>query len=172
MDDQEPLASFVAFTELPNDSAGSNLLYVSDIYSASFPSELMVLSACQTASGQLYRGEGLLSIAQAFQFAGAQSLVASLWNVDDKRTPALMQDFFKNLWQKMSKNEALNLAKRDYLKANLGLDAHPCFWAGLLLTGNEMPLTQTGGWNWWWVLIGRCAGMLGLFSLRYRRFKK
>lgn len=171
MNDQEPLASFVAFTEFPNDSSGSNLLYVSDIYSSRFPAELIVLSACQTASGRLFRGEGLLSIAQAFQFAGTQSLVASLWNVDDQRTPGLMKEFFKNLWDKMPKNEALSQAKRGYLQTHRGLDAHPCFWAGLLLTGSEKPLTETGRWHWyWWVVLGTViAG--GFVYLIVRRWK-
>lgn len=171
MNDQEPFDSYIAFTEQPDDSAGSNLLFVSDIYNSSFPTELIVLSACQTASGQLYRGEGLLSIAQAFQFAGAQSFVASLWNVDDRRTPALMESFFIKLWQKIPKNEALTQAKINYLMAHKGLDAHPCFWAGLLLSGNEKPLTQVGKQYWWWLGVAMMAiGVFGIWC--YRRFFK
>ena len=169
MDDQEPLASYVAFTEISADSAANSLLYVSDIYGASFPAELIVLSACQTASGKLYRGEGLLSIAQAFQYAGAQSLVASLWNVDDQRTPALMQSFFENLWHKMSKTTALAAAKRQYIQTQKGLDAHPCFWAGLLLSGSELPLNNTGLGAWWWLALSAGLAVAGYLLFKFRR---
>lgn len=171
MDDRDPLKSYIAFTERLNDSPDSNLLYVSDIYSASFQTELVVLSACQTASGHLYRGEGLISIAQAFQFAGVQSLVASLWNVDDQRTPALMESFFKNLWKKMPKNLALTKAKCSYLEAHRGLDAHPCFWAGLLLTGSEKALTHTGSGYWPWVFGGLSILLVMLIAFQLYRNK-
>jgi len=166
VNDREPLASYIAFTEQPGDSVGSNLLYVSDIYSSSFSTELIVLSACQTASGQLYRGEGMISIAQAFQFAGAQSLIASLWNVDDQRTPALMESFYKNLGKSMPKNEALNRSKRGYIDSHRGLDAHPCFWAGLQLSGSENAVAQTSPWLVWWLVLALVivSGTLGYFK--------
>ncbi|MCO6454097.1 MAG: CHAT domain-containing protein [Pirellulaceae bacterium] len=74
--------------------------------------DLVVLSACETGLGKIQRGEGVLGLQQAFQRAGAQTLIASLWSVDDAATSLLMEHFFRNLWQgRMSKLEALRQAQ-------------------------------------------------------------
>ena len=191
--DREPLASFVAFTALPAEASakegqtsnselhpeasGSNsdgLLRVSDLYGMRLPADLVVLSACQTASGQLYRGEGILSVARGFQFAGAKSLVASLWNVDDRNTPALMRSFFGFLWKKHDKPAALTEAKRAYLRRHQGLDAHPYYWAGLVGIGDDAPLMglpENTGWALWlgWAAaIVLVLGAVAVMAVRYR----
>jgi len=187
--DQEPLASFVAFTpaqtslasgeiklqtsnselqtsnfKLQTSNSFNDLLRVSDLYGLHLPADLVVLSACQTASGRLYRGEGMLSIARAFQFAGAKSLVASLWNVDDQHTPSLMRSFFSFLWEKRDKSTALTQAKLAYLKHHQGLDAHPYYWAGLIGIGNDEALTDLASTKNWLTWIGWSALAMGVFA--------
>jgi CHAT domain-containing protein/tetratricopeptide (TPR) repeat protein len=79
--------------------------------------ELVVLSACRTGDGDLVAGEGMYSLTRAFQAAGARSVVASLWPVDDAATRALMQEFYRNLWQeKKGKLEALHMAQLAMLR--------------------------------------------------------
>jgi CHAT domain-containing protein len=79
--------------------------------------ELVVLSACETGLGRTAGGEGLLGLQRAFQVAGARTLVASLWKVDDAATSVLMEEFYTNLWQKkMTKLEALRQAQLTVLK--------------------------------------------------------
>jgi CHAT domain-containing protein len=79
--------------------------------------EMVVLSACQSGLGKLVGGEGMLGLQRAFQAAGARSLVASLWNVSDAATSVLMEEFYKNLWQKkLSRLEALRRAQLTVLK--------------------------------------------------------
>jgi CHAT domain-containing protein/lipopolysaccharide biosynthesis regulator YciM len=74
--------------------------------------ELAVLSACETGLGESAGGEGLLGLQRAFQVAGARSVVASLWQVDDRATRALMERFYDNLWnKKLSKLEGLRQAQ-------------------------------------------------------------
>lgn len=164
-DDREPMASFVAFTQQAREPADSALLFVSDIYHAQLNAELVVLSACQTAAGQLYRGEGILSVARAFQQAGAKTVVASLWNLDDRKAPALVHGFFKRLWVKMGKGEALSESKRAYLEAYKGLEAHPFFWSGLICMGDDSPLSEVPppAQNTWLWYLG--LGLLGLAGL-------
>jgi CHAT domain-containing protein/tetratricopeptide (TPR) repeat protein len=74
--------------------------------------ELVVLSACETGLGKTAGGEGILGLQRAFQVAGAGTVVASLWHVDDAVTRALMEKFYDNLWtRKMPKGEAFRQAQ-------------------------------------------------------------
>jgi CHAT domain-containing protein len=76
--------------------------------------ELAVLSACQTALGDITRSQGVLGLQRAFHAAGARTTVCSLWSVHDAATSVLMEEFYKRLWgkQKLSKLEALRSAQR------------------------------------------------------------
>jgi CHAT domain-containing protein/Tfp pilus assembly protein PilF len=79
--------------------------------------ELVVLSACQTALGDLEAGQGVLGLQRAFEAAGARAVVASLWRVDDAATAVLMERFYANLWTKrLPTLEALRQAQLDLLK--------------------------------------------------------
>ena len=96
--------------------------------------QLIVLSACQTAQQADANGEEISGLAYLFERAGARAVIASLWNAADTATKDIMVQFYENLKQGMSKSEALRQAKWSYLKARP--DAHPFFWAPLVLIGN------------------------------------
>ena len=127
--------SFLAFYS-PTDSVQRNLLYVSDLYDMHLNASLVLLSACETGIGELHRGEGVVSLARAFSFAGAKSVVTSLWSVSDQSTQYLMDYFYNGIHQQKNVSTALTDAKRQYVKEHPGIASHPFFWAGFVGGGN------------------------------------
>ncbi|MCB9267555.1 MAG: CHAT domain-containing protein [Lewinellaceae bacterium] len=127
--------SYLAFAEVP-DSVENELLYVRDLYNLQLNADLVVLSACETGVGELQRGEGIISLARAFAYAGAKSIVTSLWVANDSSTKELMNAFYVQLRKGLGKDEALRAAKLHYLEEFPGERAHPFFWAGFVGVGD------------------------------------
>ncbi|MBK8565991.1 MAG: CHAT domain-containing protein [Saprospiraceae bacterium] len=127
--------SYLAFAE-QKDSIENEFLYVRDLYNTQLNADLVVLSACETAQGELQRGEGIISLARAFAYAGAKSIVTTLWTVDDSASKDLTKEFYLQLKKGKTKDAALQAAK---LKLVNGKDAkrqHPFFWAGFIGVGD------------------------------------
>ena len=95
---------------------------------------LVILSACDTARGELVGGEGILGLVRAFTLAGSRQVVASLWKVDDERTSAFMGGLHRELRDGSRPSEALMRARRDLLAQGF---EHPFYWAGLALYGSD-----------------------------------
>ena len=134
-DDKSSDYSFLAFSPL-KDSIENELLYVRDLYNMTLNADMVVLSACETGIGKLQRGEGVISLARAFAYAGAKSIVTSLWAVNDTKTKDLMLLFYKNLKKGKTKDAALREAKLSFIDKNAHPNAHPFFWAAFIGIGD------------------------------------
>lgn len=96
--------------------------------------DLVTMSACNTGLGQELNGEGLIGLTRAFEYAGAHSVLASLWSVDDMRTMELMKGFYGGLLTGKSKDEALREAQLGLLRSQPS--SSPYYWAAFTLTGD------------------------------------
>lgn len=142
--------------------AKDSTLTASEIYTMSIPTELAVLSACETGFGALEKSEGLMSMSRAFQYAGAKSTVMSLWKIPDKESAQLMVSFYNSLKKGLPKDEALQKAKLEYLYATDDETLkHPYYWSGFVISGDVTPIdTPLELWVW---LLG--LAILLAFSL-------
>ncbi len=130
----EDFQSLVLSQLPPGKSKEDGYLTLNEIMNCDYNAKLVVLSACQTGSGKMEKGEGVTGLTRAVMYAGTPAVVASLWDVDDTATKELMIRFYKNmLEQNMTKQEALRTAKLDLLENPAY--ASPLFWSAFVLYG-------------------------------------
>ena len=128
IDEKNSLYSKLIFTS-SSDTTEDGFLNVYEVYGLRLNAKLVVISACRSGDGTMVRGEGLLSLARGFQYAGAPSLVAAQWRVDDYSGSEVMIDFARNLKKGASKGKALQRAQQKFLDNADPLRSHPYFWA-------------------------------------------
>jgi CHAT domain-containing protein len=135
IDPRYPDLSSLALSQFDSTGTRTNgFLRLPDIYGLRLNADLVVLSACETALGRDIRGEGLLGLTQGFLYAGAKSLVASLWPVADRATAELMARFYDNaLKQGMRPAEALRRAQLSIAAEPRWRD--PYYWSAFVLLG-------------------------------------
>jgi CHAT domain-containing protein/Tfp pilus assembly protein PilF len=139
LDERFPLNSGLAFSipEHPQEGRDNGLLQAWEIFeSVRLDADLVTLSACDTGLGQEMGGEGLVGLVRAFQFAGARTVLASLWSVADVSTAMLMKRFYTYLRQGQTKDEALRAAQLDLIRSEKSELSHPYHWAGFALYGD------------------------------------
>lgn len=141
IDPKAPLFSALALSQAEGDDG---LLLSLDILTMDMPTDLVVLSACQTGRGTIYRSEGIVGLTRSFMVAGAPRVLCSLWNVDDEATRALMVKFYE-LWNPrpaegeteapkgLPPAEALRRAQEHVRSQEKW--RHPRFWAAWVLWG-------------------------------------
>ncbi|MEL6252552.1 MAG: CHAT domain-containing protein [Bacteroidota bacterium] len=173
-DDCDPMYSGLVFTprsmlEAAGISDTTNptnegILHAYEIYNMRLNAELVVMSACQTGLGKIQAGEGIMSLARAFAHAGSPNTVMSLWQVQESSTRKLMENFYEYLDAGKGKDEALRLAKLDFINGN-GI-AHPFYWAGFTLIGDDKPIVEDNWFqkNWWMLAIGLVL-LLGIYAV-------
>ena len=95
--------------------------------------DMVVLSACQTGLGDISQGEGVFGLQRGFKKAGANSILMSLWEVNDEATQILMTQFYKNLVSGQSKRQSLHYAQKYLREYNNGRVDEPKYWAAFIL---------------------------------------
>jgi CHAT domain-containing protein len=109
-------------------------LRLSDIYNLKLSADLVVLSSCESALGKDLGSEGIIGLPRAFLYAGARSVIASLWKVDDDAAVTLMKAFYSRLQRGEDTAQALRGAQLDLLR-NARL-SDPYYWAAFVLEGD------------------------------------
>lgn len=165
--DRQADFSFLAFTGA-DTFTHSGLLYAHDLYEMELPAEMVVLSACETGIGKLQKGEGIASLARGFFFAGARSLITTLWSVNDAQTAELMVSFYLHLDAGMPKDAALRRAQLDYLDSHDDFYSHPYFWSGYVAIGDMSPLHFRKPFWGYYLIAGSGLLLLLLAGLWYR----
>ena len=158
--------SFIVFS---NGQGGYDSLFVKDIYLLPLQAEMAVLSACETSVGTVYQGEGIISLARAFLYAGANSVITTLWPINDAANEALMKSFYAYLKKGHTKSEALRLAKLQQIGQGGRLNAHPAYWAAFEPIGNMRAVYPK---SWWLLAVGLGGGVFLLGILMFRRMGK
>ena len=116
------------------------MLYLRDLYALNLPTELVILSACETGIGAEQKGEGIMSLARGFTYAGVPSTVATLWKVNDQATKKVMRNFQQFLTNGLTKSKALQKAKLSYLENCNDIYSTPYYWAGAVTIGNDQAM--------------------------------
>ncbi len=129
----QPLSSGLYLApEKKGGAMQTGTLTVDELYSLELNADLVTLSACETGLGKIDNGDDVIGLTRGFFYAGAASIIASLWEVDDQATYEMMTRFYKEVGA-AGKSEALLSAQRA-VKAK---HPHPYYWAAFQLTGNR-----------------------------------
>ena len=152
------------------ESLTDNYLYTYEIYNQNLSSNLAILTACETGKPTHQPGEGMISLAHAFNYAGSESILTSLWKIDEQSSTQIIGYFYENLKEGIPKDQALQQAKLTYLARAEGRTAQPQYWAGLVLMGDATPIHLSSGIPLWiWILGGVLALFLIFYIARKRR---
>ncbi len=138
MNDEDPELSSLIFHDRTEDYK----LFITELYGQKLNAQMAVLSACNTGIGTEKSGAGLVSMNRAFIYSGVPTVVSSLWSAPDKATEKIMENFYKEVKNGSDKDEALRMAKLNYIKEEeTEAFKHPFFWAGFVIHGNTDQFT-------------------------------
>jgi len=139
IDDQDPLYSKLVFSP-SMEGEEDGFLNVFEIYNLKLNASMVVLSACNTGWGIVRKGEGIMSLARAFFYAGIPNVIMTLWTVGDESGGKLMIDFYQDLAKGNTKDIALRNAKISFLNEADPITRHPYYWSGYITVGDSDPV--------------------------------
>ena len=168
IDDQKPARSSIVLS-LDQNSKEDGFVQMREIYNLRMHADLVSLSACQTGLGQFIRGEGIEGLNRAFFYAGASSVLMSLWAVNDQASYQLVERFYDYLHSSNSIMDALQKAKLEMIQSKTF--SHPYYWAGFVITGDSAKVIfpkKTASW----ISLGISLCLGGILLLGRRSLKK
>ena len=164
IDDKKPARSSIILA-LDQNPGEDGFLQMREIFNLRMNADLVTLSACQTGLGQFIRGEGIEGLSRAFFYAGASSVLMSLWAVNDEATYQLMERFYRHLMGSETPAIALRRAKLEMIGS--GVLSHPYYWAGFIVNGKSDTVIFPRTLRRWIILASSlCAGIMILVALR------
>ena len=131
VDENNPELSQIYLSTQSNSEDGN--LYTGEIYNLKLNADLVALSACETALGKIYKGEGIIGLSRSLLYAGANNMLVSLWNVADQSTADFMVKFYENALTLQSYNKGLQQSKKEMIDQKKY--AAPFYWAPFILIG-------------------------------------
>ncbi len=161
-----PGGTYLVFSK---QGGGTDLLYEEEIYNMDLrKTKLVILSACETGSGELMEGEGIMSLSRAFTYAGCDNIITSLWKADDRSTAYITKKIHRYIDKGYSIDKAIYQAKIDLLKdENLNPRVkHPYYWSHLVFIGNYQPQANV---NWKLVLVAALVILVAVLLFTWYR---
>lgn len=144
VNDENPELSGIVLSLV--DKQGKDIrgyLRLGDLFNLDYPADLIVLSACETGLGKDIRGEGLVGLTRGLMYAGAERLVVSLWQVDDRGTSVFMQEFYKEMLQN-GKSASVALRATQLKMWNQEKWRNPNYWAAFAFLGEWKETRRQG----------------------------
>jgi CHAT domain-containing protein len=169
LNDQNPMYSKMLFYQ-GKDSVEDGCLNTYEVYGIPLKAKMVILSSCNTGTGILHSGEGILSLARGFLYSGAQSVIMSMWEIEDRSGTEIVEDFYRYLKKGYTKSNALKKARIDYLKNADMLRSHPYFWSSLVVYGNNTPLYYP--WKGAFTISTSFLVISAILILIYRKSRK
>ncbi|MFK7972505.1 MAG: CHAT domain-containing protein [Bacteroidia bacterium] len=140
LDEATPELSRILFT-MPTDMQEDGSLFLEEVFGMDFRNKLICLSACNTGQGKLTQGDGLMSLARGFQYAGSPSLMATMWQAQDRSSYMISTQFHEKIAAGKRLDEAMQLSQKQYLNQADALKAHPYYWAHMVIIGEtKLPI--------------------------------
>ena len=165
-DNHNPSQSYIAFYA---DTKEESKLFAHELRNETLSGvHLVFLSACETASGKLISGEGVMSLSRAFSAAGCSNVVTSLWRAEDNATAFISSRFYTYVKQGSTFSEALRKAKLSLLHDGRYAQFHsPQYWSHLVFIGipDETPATPA---HWLWIGYTLVISFIIIFWWRYK----
>jgi CHAT domain-containing protein len=162
--------SWLAF-DTEADTVEDGRLHNYEISLMRIESPMVVLSACNSGTGTLYHGEGLMSMARSFILAGASSVVRTSWEINDETSAGIITSFYHHLSKGMCKNKALQEAKLGYIEESTPALSDPYYWAAYEIVGDNSPVADKNtGIVILIIAVAVIACSVALYSRRRRIF--
>ncbi len=153
-----------------DDRTSDFLLTPTSLHAHQLDANLVILSSCHSADGKVYRGEGISGMTRSFLYAGAQTVISSLWTASERTAMEMLQSTLRNYKKLDDPVQALRKAKIDYIKTAPPSLQHPFYWANFVVMGRT--LTVHKGPQYFYALVVSLLTVLVGIILTIKKYQK